>query len=60
MDKSISVKTLFIDIGGVLLTDGGGHRFRKMGVQEFHLNQQKIEDRHQSAISVLRVPMQTM
>lgn len=27
MDKSISVTTLFVDIGGVLLTDGWGHEF---------------------------------
>lgn len=37
MDISISVKTLFVDIGGVLLTDGWGHEFRKMAVNEFHL-----------------------
>lgn len=42
MDKSISVTTLFVDIGGVLLTDGWGHEFRKLAVKKFHLNQQKI------------------
>jgi putative hydrolase of the HAD superfamily len=47
MDKSISITALFVDIGGVLLTDGWGHVFRKMAVKEFQLDQEEVEDRHQ-------------
>ena len=38
MKKSIAVTTLFVDIGGVLLTDGCGHKFRKLAVKEFNLD----------------------
>ncbi len=60
MDKSNSVKTLFVDIGGVLLTDGWGHKFRKMAVKEFHLNQQEMEDRHQSVFETFELSKITM
>jgi putative hydrolase of the HAD superfamily len=60
MDKSISVTTLFVDIGGVLLTDGWGHESRKMAVKEFHLNQQEMEDRHQSVFETFELDKITM
>src|SRR5680860_1608528 len=60
MDKSISVTTLFVDIGGVLLTDGWGHEFRKMAVKEFHLNQQEMEDRHQMVFETFELDKITL
>ena len=60
MDKSISVTTLFVDIGGVLLTDGWGHEFRKMAVKEFHLNQQDMEDRHQMVFETFELDKITL
>lgn len=60
MDKSILVTTLFVDIGGVLLTDGWGHEFRKMAVKEFHLNQQEMEDRHQRVFETFELDKITM
>ncbi len=60
MDNSISVRTLFVDIGGVLLTDGWGHGFRKMAVKEFHLDQQEMEDRHQSVFETFELDKITM
>lgn len=60
MDKSILVTTLFVDIGGVLLTDGWGHEFRKMAVKKFHLNQQEMEDRHQQVFETFELDKITM
>ena len=60
MDKMIPITTLFLDIGGVLLTDGWGHKFRKMAVKEFHLNQQEMEDRHQSVFETFELDKITM
>ena len=59
MDK-IPITTLFLDIGGVLLTDGWGHKFRKMAVKEFRLNQQEMEDRHQSVFETFELDKITM
>ena len=33
MKKSSSITTLFLDIGGVLLTDGWGHESRKLAAK---------------------------
>jgi putative hydrolase of the HAD superfamily len=60
MDKMIPITTLFLDIGGVLLTDGWGHKFRKMAVKEFHLNQQEMEDRHQSVFETFELDKITL
>ena len=46
MTYSIPISTLFVDIGGVMLTDGWSHEFRKLAVKKFHLNQEELEDRH--------------
>lgn len=46
MDKSVFVTTLFVDIGGVLLTDGWSHKFRKLAVSEFNLDPEEMEIRH--------------
>lgn len=46
MNKSILVTTLFVDIGGVLLTDGWSHEFRKLAASEFNLDQEDMENRH--------------
>jgi len=54
------VTTLFVDIGGVLLTDGWGHEFRKLAVKKFHLNQQEMEDRHQQVFETFELDKITM
>lgn len=43
---SLHITTLFIDIGGVLLTDGWSHEFRKLAAKVFDLNQEEMENRH--------------
>jgi putative hydrolase of the HAD superfamily len=49
MKKSSSMTTLFLDIGGVLLTDGWVHESRKLAAQEFNLDLSELEIRHNQA-----------
>jgi FMN phosphatase YigB (HAD superfamily) len=46
MNKSIPITTLFLDIGGVLLTDGWDHHARKRAATKFGLELSEMEDRH--------------
>lgn len=46
MKKSNSVTTLFLDIGGVLLSNGWGHESRKSAADFFKLNYNEMQDRH--------------
>jgi putative hydrolase of the HAD superfamily len=49
MKKSSSITTLFLDIGGVLLTDGWGHGSRNLAAKAFDLNPEEMENRHKQA-----------
>jgi len=40
------IKTLFLDIGGVLLTNGWGHESREKAVKHFKLDGDEINERH--------------
>jgi putative hydrolase of the HAD superfamily len=46
MKKANNVTTLFVDIGGVLLTDGWSHEFRKRAVKTFDLDLEEMERRN--------------
>ena len=46
MTKKTEIKSLFVDIGGVLLTDGWGHESRKLASKTFDLDLEEINDRH--------------
>ena len=46
MSKTIPVKTLFLDIGGVLLTNGWDHLARKRAATHFKLNWAEMQERH--------------
>ena len=46
MKEILPITTLFVDIGGVLLTDGWGHGFRSLAAKTFDLNLKEIEIRH--------------
>lgn len=46
MKKTADITCLFLDIGGVLLTNGWGHDFRTRAAQVFHLNPDELENRH--------------
>ncbi|MEO7485597.1 MAG: HAD-IA family hydrolase [Ferruginibacter sp.] len=41
------ITTLFLDIGGVLLSDGWGHEFRQQAADKFHLNYEEMNQRHE-------------
>ena len=49
MKRSPEITTLFLDIGGVLLTDGGGHDYRTLAARAFDLNPKDLENRHDQA-----------
>jgi HAD superfamily hydrolase (TIGR01509 family) len=46
MNRSAPVTALFLDIGGVLLTDGWDHLARKRAATRFKLEPAGMEDRH--------------
>ena len=46
MKRAIPITTLFLDIGGVLLTDGWDHHARKRAATNFKLEWAEMEDRH--------------
>ena len=44
--SSSSITTIFLDIGGVLLTNGWGHELRKKTADLFHLDYAEMDSRH--------------
>jgi putative hydrolase of the HAD superfamily len=46
MKKAIPITCLFVDIGGVLLTDGWDHHARKRAAKFFKLNWDEMQERH--------------
>ena len=48
MRHSSSIKALFLDIGGVLLTNGWDHHSRKHAVEHFGLDFDEFNERHQA------------
>jgi putative hydrolase of the HAD superfamily len=46
MKKQSAITTLFLDIGGVLLTDGWSRESRKNAAANFRLDLQDMEERH--------------
>jgi putative hydrolase of the HAD superfamily len=55
MTNASSIKTLFVDIGGVLLSDGWGHASRTRAAAEFDLDAQEMEERHHQAFEAFEV-----
>ena len=47
MKTIISITTLFVDIGGVLLTNGWDHHERRRTAKHFKLNWAEMQDRHE-------------
>jgi putative hydrolase of the HAD superfamily len=46
MKKTVSITTLFLDVGGVLLTNGWGRQSRAAAAKTFALDAEEMEDRH--------------
>ncbi len=40
------VKALFLDVGGVLLTNGWGRESRRIAAEKFHLDYEEFDERH--------------
>ena len=53
MKHSTEITTLFLDIGGVLLTNGWGHQSRALAAKVFDLNLDEMEDRHHLTFDTL-------
>ena len=47
MKRAVPITTLFLDIGGVLLTDGWDHHARMWAAKKFKSKWTEMEDRHQ-------------
>ena len=45
MQNKNEITTLFLDIGGVLLSDGWGHDFRRLTAEKFELDLPEMEIR---------------
>lgn len=41
-----SITTLFLDIGGVLLTNGWDHTMRQQAAELYHLDYEEMNERH--------------
>jgi putative hydrolase of the HAD superfamily len=48
-------KTIFFDIGGVLLTNGWGHASRQTAAEKFSYDYQEMERRHQFIFNVYEI-----
>jgi len=46
MKKNIPITTLFLDVGGVLLTNGWDHHARRRAAKHFKLDWDEMEERH--------------
>ena len=46
MKRALPVTTLFLDVGGVLLTNGWDHLARKRAARNFNLNWAEMDERH--------------
>ncbi|MCC6327732.1 MAG: HAD hydrolase-like protein [Acidobacteria bacterium] len=52
MEQKPQIKCLFLDIGGVLLTDGWNRHARKRAVERFDLDHAEMEERHDLIFAV--------
>lgn len=46
MAKETKISALFLDIGGVLLTNGWDNNMRRKAAEHFHLEYDELDDRH--------------
>ena len=60
MKKAPAITCLFLDIGGVLLTDGWGHVSRKLAAKTFGLNPEEMESRHNQAFDTYELGKLTL
>ena len=47
MKAPAPIRCVFVDVGGVLLTDGWGHRARRLAATTFKLELSEMQERHE-------------
>jgi len=55
MKSTTNITTLFLDIGGVLLTNGWGHVSRQLAAKEFNLDYNDFNTRHAIAFETYEI-----
>jgi putative hydrolase of the HAD superfamily len=60
MIEKTAIKYLFVDIGGVLLTDGWVHEYRKLAAKKFHLDLNELEKRHNQSFDTYELDKLTI
>ena len=60
MKRAIPITTLFLDVGGVSLTNGWGHQSRALAAKAFDLNLEEMEERHHLTFDTYEVGKLTL
>ena len=60
MKKTTAITCLFLDIGGVLLTDGWNRESREAAANQFNLDLKELEDRHHLTFDTYEVGKLTL
>jgi len=60
MNSGDTVRALFLDIGGVLLTDGWNHESRRLAAETFKLDLKEMEERHHLTFDTYEVGKLTL
>ncbi|MBC7658524.1 MAG: HAD hydrolase-like protein [Chitinophagaceae bacterium] len=60
MEHPNAVSCVFLDIGGVLLSDGWGHESRHLATKTFNLDQKEFEHRHSQAFDTHQLGNMTL
>jgi putative hydrolase of the HAD superfamily len=60
MANNNKIETLFLDIGGVLLSDGWNRHARSRSVAEFALDKQEFDDRHHLVFDIYELGKLTL
>ncbi len=60
MKRSTGITTLFLDVGGVLLTNGWGRQSRALAAKTFDLNLEEMESRHHLTFDTYEVGKLTL
>lgn len=55
-----AIKTLFVDIGGVLLTNGWDHLSRQAAAKTFHLDWEEMDERHRLSFDTFELGKLTL
>jgi putative hydrolase of the HAD superfamily len=60
LNNESSLKAIFFDIGGVLLTDGWGHASRRAAAEKFGLDWDEYADRHEKVAYAIETNRMTL